>query len=211
MEIYSTEEQQEEAIKKAIKDNWLVVVLGAAIGLGAVSGWRYLDAQAKAEKEADSAAYAEIVEKVGKDDADVLALANDYIKSHDNKSYTVMLAMVAAKEAVAKKNLDEAAKQLKWAADNSQDDSIKAVNLVRLARIQAEQEKLDEALKTLSLPMPVAFTAQVEELKGDIYYRQGNHDKARSAYQVAADNDGLTGNNSLQFKIDNLTQGVPNS
>lgn len=211
MEIYSTEEQQEEAIKKAIKENWLVVVIGAAIGLGAVYGWRYYDASIRAGHEADSAAYEQVIEKVGQGDADVVALANDYIKSNDNQSYSVMLAMVAAKDAVAKNNLDEAAKQLKWAADNSQDDSIKGVSLLRLARVQSEQQKFDEALSTLSAALPEAFLAQVEELKGDIYFKQGDKDKARAAYQIAADNDGLTGNNTLQFKIDNLTQAVPKS
>jgi predicted negative regulator of RcsB-dependent stress response len=209
MEVYSTEEQQEEAIKKAIKDNWLVVVLGGAIGLGAVYGWRYYDASVLAKQEADSDAYTAIVEKVGKDDADVIALSNEYIKEAGNKSYTVMLAMVAAKEAVAKKDLDEAAKQLKWAVANSQDDSFKAVNLTRLARIQAEQEKYSDALATLGQSLPKSFTAQVEELKGDIYLKQGDADKARASYQLAADNEGLEGNNGLQFKLDNLAQATP--
>ena len=209
MEVYSTEEQQEEAIKKAIKDNWLVVLIGAAIGLGGVYGWRYYDASVLATNAADSDAYTAIIEKVGKDDADVLALAKTYIDTHDNQSYTVMLAMLAAKEAVAKKDLAEAEKQLQWAVDNAQDDSLKAVNQVRLARVQVELEKFTEALVTLGKPMPASFTAQIEELKGDVYIRQGEADKARVAYQLAADSEGLDGNNGLQFKLDNLAQATP--
>lgn len=209
MEIYSTEEQQEEAIKKAIKDNWLVVVIGAAIGLGGVYGWRYYDAANIARQEADSDAYNVIYDKAGKEGADILGEAQQYIDSHDNKSYTVMAALLAAKEAVGKKDLATAAKQLQWALDNSSEESLKAVIVIRLSRIQAEQEKYDAALATLDNPLPMAFVASTEELKGDIYLKQDNKDKARSAYQKAADNGGLEGNNTLQLKIDELAQIAP--
>jgi predicted negative regulator of RcsB-dependent stress response len=209
MEVYSTEEQQEEAIKKAIKDNWLVVVIGAAIGLGGVYGWRYYDAMVIAEQAAASDAYDAIVEKANDDNHDLIGMAKQYIEKSDNKSYTVMLALTAAKKAIDKKNLAEGESQLSWALNNAQDDSFKAVIAVRLARVQAELQKHDEALATLANPLPASFTAQVEELRGDIYLKQGNTDKARSAYQLAADNDGLEGNNGLQYKMDNLAQVAP--
>ena len=209
MEVYSTEEQQEEAIKKAIKDNWLVVLIGAALGLGGVYGWRYYAASVIAQQAADSDDYNMIVEKATDANVDLVAQAKEYISSHDNKSYTVMMALVAAKNAVEKKDLDEAASQLSWAAKNSNQDSFKAVITVRLARVQVEQQKFDQALTTLTATLPASFTSQVEELRGDIYLRQGEADKARTAYQLAADHDGLEGNNGLQFKMDNLAQVAP--
>lgn len=209
MEIYSTEEQQEEAIKKAIKDNWLVVVIGAAIGLGAVYGWRYYDATKLAQQEADSDAYSAIFEKVGADGTDIIAESKKYITEHDNKSYTVMMALLAAKEAVAKKDLNEASSQLQWAADNTAEKSLKAVILMRLARVQAEQQKYSDALATLGQPLPEAFAAKAQELKGDVYMKQNDKDQARKAYQLAADKGGLEGNNGLQLKIDDLTEAAP--
>ncbi len=211
MEIYSTEEQQEEAIKKAIKENWLVVVLGAAIGLGGVWGWRYYDSSVRAGQAAESAAYEEIVKNAESEDADIVAKANGYISEHGDSAYSVMLALTAAKQAVTKGDLDEASKQLKWAAQHSTKPSVKGVAQVRLARILTEQQKYDDALAILNGAMPESFKAQVEELKGDIYVKQGEKEKARIAYQAAADNDGLTGNNALQFKIDNLTDAGPQS
>ena len=209
MEVYSTEEQQEEAIKKFIKENWLVVLVGATLGLGGVYGWKYYNASQQAQQAADSDAYAAVVSELGKEGVDAVAKANEYRAGHDNKSYTVMLAMHAAKEAVKNKDFAEAQNQLKWAADNAQDISYKAVILTRLARVQAEQEKYDDALATLSFAFPESFVAQVEEIKGDIYFKQGNVEKARAAYQLAADNDGLTNNNGLQYKLDDLAQATP--
>mgnify|MGYP000860371319 CR=1 FL=1 len=211
MEIYSTEEQQEEAIKKAVKDNWLVVLIGAAIGLGGVYGWRYYDATKIAEQEAASDAYRVVFEQAGKDGEDVLAQSKQYIAEHDNKSYTVMMALLAAKEAVKNKDLDEAASQLGWAADNTSEASLKAVVLVRLARIQTEQQKYDDALTTLNQSVPESFVAKAEELKGDIYLRQGDKNKARTAYLLASEKGGTEGNNGLQLKIDDLTEAGPAS
>ena len=209
MEIYSTEEQQEEAIKKAIKDNWKVVVFGAAIGLGSVFGWRQYDAHQLEVRGQQSDAYEEIVEKVAKDDADIAALTSKYKSENDNKSYGVLLSLHAAKEAVAKDNLDEAIKQLRFAAENAQDPSIKAVSVIRLARVQMQQGKYDDALSSLKATLPESFKAQVEELKGDVYYAKNDIENARTAYQAAADNDGLTGNNGLQYKLDNLAIATP--
>jgi len=41
MEIYNNDEQQAEAIKNWIKENGRAVLLGAAIGLVGMFGWRY--------------------------------------------------------------------------------------------------------------------------------------------------------------------------
>ncbi|MFT4927259.1 MAG: putative negative regulator of RcsB-dependent stress response [Phenylobacterium sp.] len=209
MEIYSTEEQQEEAIKKAIKDNWIVVLVGAAIGLSAVYGWRYYDASQLAQQEADSDAYTMVFESASKNEGDIIAKSKEYISNHDNKSYTVMMAMLAAKEAVSKKDLTEATSQLQWAADNTNEASLKGVILLRLARVQAEQEQFSEALATLDKPMAESFAARAHELKGDVYSRQGEQSKALAAYQLAADKGGLEGNNGLQLKIDDLAEAGP--
>jgi predicted negative regulator of RcsB-dependent stress response len=162
-----------------------------------------------ATKEADSDAYAVIFEKAGKDSEDIVALSKQYISEHDNKSYTVMMALLAAKEAVNKKDLKEAGSQLQWAADNATQDSLKGVILLRLARVQAEQEQYSEALATLGQKMPESFDAKAQELKGDVYLRQGERSQARTAYQASADDGGLEGNSGLQLKIDDLTEAVP--
>lgn len=209
MEIYSTEEQQEEAIKKAIQENWKVVVLGAVIGLGGVWGWRSYDAHQIELKSKASDAYEKIVAELGKDGTDVSKLAQDFNAEHESNSYSVLLALHVAKAAVEKKDFAEAAKQLQWASDNAFDNGMKAISLIRLARVQVEQQKLDDALATLSTKLPESFTAQIEELKGDIYLLKGDSGKARVAYQTAADNDGLEGNNGLQYKIDNLAISAP--
>ena len=40
MEIYSTEEQQAEAIKRFFRENGLSLALGVIVGLGGLYGWK---------------------------------------------------------------------------------------------------------------------------------------------------------------------------
>lgn len=209
MEIYSTEEQQEEAIKKAIKENWKVVVFGACIGLGAVFGWRQYDAYQIEYRSEQSSAYAAIVEKIGQDEGELAQSVKDYIDKYDNPSYGVLLAFYAAKDAVENQQYDKAIEQLIFAAENAQNDNIKAISLIRLARISIQLQQYDQALGYLNTELPESYKAQISELKGDVYYAQNQLDEARMAYQAAADEDGLTGNRGLQYKLDNLTIATP--
>jgi len=58
----------------------------------------------------------------------------------------------------------------------------------------------------LSVSDQEAFSASYEELKGDIYTRQGDIDKAKIAYQQALSGmqDELKDNSFLQMKIDDI-------
>lgn len=204
MEIYSSEEQQVEAIKSFWKENGTAIILGAAIGLAGIFGWRQYGAMQIEKTEATSDSFMQIAENSAKDGVDMIAEVNQFIEANKDSQYAVLASFVAAQEAVKKSNLDEAAKQLQFAADNGANEAIKAVALSRLARIQSEKEQLDDALATLALIKAEGFKARTAELKGDVYFKKGDKDQARVAYQEASDAGGLTNNDALQQKLDNL-------
>ncbi len=45
MEIYNSEEQQVEAIKRFWKENGTAIIAGVVLGLGGLYGWRYFQDQ----------------------------------------------------------------------------------------------------------------------------------------------------------------------
>ena len=77
---------------------------------------------------------------------------------------------------------------------------------LRVARIQAEQGQIDAALATLDQVTDKAFFAQRDELKGDFLVRQGEVEKAKTAYQAAMDNGGVVTSPALKIKLDSLNQ-----
>ncbi|WP_440053844.1 YfgM family protein [Pseudoalteromonas sp. T1lg65] len=199
MEIYSTEEQQAEAIKRFFRENGVSLAIGAFIGLGGLYGWKAYNQHQIDTAEAASEAFTKVVES-----EDVLAKSETLVSEHSGSSYAVLAAFVAAKEAVEKNDLDTAASKLSWAAENVQNPELQATALLRLARVQVAQKAYDKALATLAKPMPESFKAQISEIQGDVYLAQGDKDKARSAYQSAVEANGTQNNPLLQIKLDDL-------
>ncbi|WP_024594674.1 MULTISPECIES: tetratricopeptide repeat protein [Pseudoalteromonas] len=204
MDIYSTEEQQAEAIKRFFRENGISLTLGILVGLGGLYGWKAYNQNqiTTAEKASDS--YTALVES-----DDVLSSADAFISENKDTNYATLAAFVAAKDAVEAKKLDVASEKLSWIVSNTENTELKAIAITRLARIQIAQTNYDDALTTLNAPLPEAFNANVAELKGDIYTQQGNKDQARTAYQAAIDAGGLTSNPLLQIKLDDLAVTSP--
>ncbi|ALQ56457.1 TPR-like domain-containing protein [Pseudoalteromonas issachenkonii] len=204
MEIYSTEEQQAEAIKRFFRENGLSLALGVIVGLGGLYGWKAYNQNQITTAEQASDAYTKLVES-----DDVLASADAFISENKDTQYATLAAFIAAKEAVDAQKLDVANEKLSWIVSNVDNAQLKAIATTRLARVQIAQQQYDDALTTLNSPLPEAFNANVAELKGDIYTQQGNKEQARVAYQAAVDAGGLTSNPLLQIKLDDLAVTSP--
>ncbi len=200
MEQFATEEQQVEAIKKFWKENGIAIIVGAALGLGGLWGWRYYTDTQIASQEAASEAYQELVQ--GLDSEQNATQADSFVETHGDSGYALMASLILAQQAVDEGNLEAAAERLQFVAANAEDAAIQAVASIRLARIQIEQDQLEPALSTLESVSDEAFVAHVDELKGDIYVKQAQFDKARAAYSAALEED--ASNNLLKTKLDNL-------
>jgi predicted negative regulator of RcsB-dependent stress response len=207
MEIYNTEEQQVEAIKRFWKQNGVSIIAGVVIGLAGLYGFRFYQAQQVATIQGQSSQYAALVDKIaaeGVDKSAWLIEAQTFIETNSNSSYGVLTALLAAKEAVLAKNYVVAEKQLAWVIANTKTPEIIAVATLRLARVQTEQANYTAALATLNATLLKSFTAQQQELKGDVLLKSGDEAKAKAAYQaaLAAAEEGK--NPLLQVKLNEL-------
>lgn len=203
MEIYSTEEQQVEAIKSFWSKYGSAIIGGVVVGLASIYGWNWYQANQQAEQEAQSLAYQEATKNVSATNSESV---QTFIENEADSGYASLAALQLAKSFVESNELNKAATQLKWVADNSDDSALVDLATYRLARVLIASGDSEQALKLVQQPQTSAFTAQFAELKGDILLNQGDESAARTAYQTAADNDGLAGNPGLKMKLDNLTQ-----
>lgn len=195
MEVYQSEEEQIEAIKKWWGENGTSIILGIALALSVVFGWKYWQSEQVTANEGASTAYEAVVEAIegaelaakgSLEDSTVGHLGSKLLEDHDGTTYSHLTALLLAKYSVDKGDLEGAAIHLQWAADNTDDVSIRMVAKVRLAKVLLAQDKADDALVVLNSESVSAFEASIEELKGDIYLSQDDTEKARSAYQKAA-------------------------
>lgn len=205
MEIYSSEEQQVEAIKRFWHDYGKAIVSGVVIGLAALYGFRFYQAEQRSSAEQASTRYNELLEQreAAAGSEDWLAQAQGFIAAAKDTNYAVLAALIAAKEAVDAKNFVVAAEQLNWVLANSKTPALLAVTRIRLAKLQQEQGEYDAALATLNTAMPESFASMQAELKGDILQLAGKLPEAKSAYQQALSGAGQN-QQLLQIKLDEL-------
>lgn len=201
MEHYETEEQQIDAIKRFWKENGTAIIVGAVLGLGGLWGWRYYNEQQVAQQEDASTTFEQRSAQLNAGES-AFSQAQVYIDEHSDTGYALLMAFKLAQQAIERGDFAEAAKQLTFAASNADNVSVQSIANLRLARVQLEMDNLDKALVTIDKVSDQAFTAQQQEVKGDIYLAQKFFAKARAAYSASLEANNA--NTILKMKLDNL-------
>jgi predicted negative regulator of RcsB-dependent stress response len=208
LDINQTEEQQVESIKRFWSDNGNAIIAGLAIGFAGFIGLNYYNDHKLQQELNTSEAYQTMVEAATENSADFEAQGKAFIAENNASGYSMLTAIALAKKAAEKQDWVNVETYLTTAIEKSVDDGIKAIATVRLARVQLQLEKYEEALLTLTSELPTSFDANVEEIKGDIYFKQGKAELARNAYQAAIDGATEGANPALQMKLDDLAQVI---
>lgn len=223
------EEAQVEALRKWLRENWLPLASGLALGLAAIFGW-----QAWGQRQDGRAGEAShVFEDLGRAAAqdkydDVKAMADRLVKDYSDTPYAAAAALRAAELAVQDARLDDAAARLQWVVQFEQNPSFLArlgaslrlrnrgydpallpLAKLRLAQVLWQQSKADEALKQLD-GEPGSYAALFDELRGDIKLSQGDRAAARGAYQQALQSlpAEAVNRDSLQHKLDDLADAA---
>ncbi|QPG06472.1 tetratricopeptide repeat protein [Salinimonas marina] len=200
MEQFATEEQQVEAIKRFWKDNGTAIILGAVLGLGGLWGWRYYsDSQLEAKAQA-SVEYQQAVETLQSDGG--LSNVEQFISNHGDSGYASIARFMKVSKLVENNELEQAASTLQEVMSSTDDNNLKTLAGIQLARIQLEQSDNDKALATLEGLSNNAFGSLIAEVKGDVLAAQGKLDDARMAYTKALKDD--ASNQLVKMKLDNL-------
>jgi predicted negative regulator of RcsB-dependent stress response len=128
------------------------------------------------------------------------------VEQYSDSVYAVLAALGVAKLEVSKGDTDAATQRLKWALERANEDGLKHVVQLRLARLLLDQGKLDEALQYANPANMGTFKSSYSHVKGDIYLQKGDQDMARMAYQAALQDQQLSPQtrNLVQMKLDDL-------
>jgi len=208
LDVNRTEEEQLEAMKKWWAENGWSIVGGVVIGLAAIFGWRSWETYQQTQAEAASNLYSNLIVEMRQNKKDqARELAQKLLDEYTSTSYAVFASLMLARLDTEAGNLASAIQHLQWAMDNTKQDEFKHLARLRMARVLLDDNKPGQALALISnIKNQGEFAASYEELKGDIYVRQGEIEKAKIAYQtaLAGMDDGLGDNSFLQLKIDDI-------
>ncbi len=205
-----TEQEQVEAIKRWWNENGTAIIFGLAIGVAALVGWNMWSDHNRNQQESASMAYEQLMTTLAEEENDIVLERVERLKSdYADSPYAVLAAMAAAKANVNKNDFEAAQIQLQWALDRSDDVGMQHLVRLRLARLLIATDKNEDALLLLEkVSNTESFTADYDELKGDIYIATGKIELARTAYKKAlAESESLSNSPFLQMKLDDLGSG----
>lgn len=203
---FETEEQQLDAIKKWWKENSTNIIGGIAVGISAIFGWQYYQDTTIVHTERASVLYEQVAGSVENLTTvnEQMARVNELQAEYSDTPYAGLAALLLAKQQMASGEFVKAQQQLDWLVTNAQQDEIKYLAKVRLARLLLNTQQLDKALAILNETFPNSFNAMVFELKGDVLVLKGDMPQAKSAYQQAMAVSESPGR-WLQHKIDDIS------
>ena len=206
MEIYDTEEEQLDALKRWWKENGQSTVIGLVFGIAIILGWNYWQAHKKTQAERASALYSQLIQAIEADKKDSAEKLAERIKEQYPKTqYAAYSGLLLAKLKVQQGDVAKAQTILKdiAAGSNKELSNIAKIRQVRLMLASGEYEQGLQLINDVDPATSSSFSGNYDELLGDLYVALDSLDQARSSYQKALEN----GYKSplLQFKIDDLT------
>jgi predicted negative regulator of RcsB-dependent stress response len=183
---FSSDLEQEEALRNWWSSNWRWIISGVVLGLAALAGWQYWQQQVRQRAEAAAQAYSDFSAALASGDKDKTEqLIKDLDGKHADSPYADPAHLALAQRDVAAGKFEQAANELKAVIDKSKDTVLVQVARVRLARVQLQLGHHEEALALLDVSKAGAFAAQVHEVRGDVLLAKGDRSGARLAYQAA--------------------------
>jgi predicted negative regulator of RcsB-dependent stress response len=210
VEEYLTDDEQLEHAKRLAREYGPWTVGAIVIGLALAYGWRYYQGR---QDQIGMSAAAQFDAMSGAIQANNAAKAREIgqalIKDYPTTPYADQAQLALARLSVDEGQDAAAVGPLTEVMEHSKDDELRRIARLRLARVEIDQGKPDEALKTLA-DSTGAFDASYHEVRGDAYYAKNDRTKASEEYRAALGEAGASGGMSsamLALKIADL--GVP--
>ncbi len=199
-----TEEEQLERLKEWWKKNGKFVIAGVVLGLGTVIGMRLWTDSRNQTAEAASLQYEQLLQLVdtGKVE-EAEQLAGTLFTQYSSTPYATLAKLILARLKVEQGDLAAAEALLRQVMEGAEQEAIREIARMRLARVLLAENKPDAAMALLEEAGTSANQADLEAIKGDIYLAQGKRAEARAAYERAL---ALGGRNQrlLQMRLDDL-------
>lgn len=182
MADYSDQEQAERLLAWW-RQYGLSVLVGVAIGLALLFGYRYWTQHQENQRVQASALY-EQLQTVRSKPAEAVALAKRLREEFAGTPYAGLAALMQARVQYDSGDRTAAREALQWATANAHGAAAHAARL-RLARLLFEDNQLDAVQALIEVKRMDGFDAEYHELRGDLLWARRQPDAARTAYHEA--------------------------
>lgn len=208
MDVLTDDHEREQVVKKWWHENWKPILLGVAIALGGLIGWRQYQQYQLHQAQEQAYALYQLETKLALRAEGADAEAQNFVNAHED-IYGALLSLDLAAAKGRAGDYAKAEEHARFASLHGGDLVAPAAALVQ-ARLQAQQERYDEALTTLGTISSAAYAIEKAETTGDIALAKGERSAAHDAYKQALDlsvERGVEISPLLHTKFDSVTKG----
>lgn len=186
MDIYASDEEKGEEIKRWWRENGISVVVGIILGIAGLVGGRYWLEQNTIMVTKASSLYQEANIYLSEGKTAQAASSVDLLFSDfAGTPYATFAALDMAKASLANEDANAAKIYLEWVISNAKLTGQKDIARLRLGQLQLNEANYDNALATIEQNESTAFESLFDELRGDIFIAKGKLSEAALAYQSA--------------------------
>ncbi len=206
MEVYNSDEEQVEALKRWWKANGTSIIAGVIVGIAIIGGWNFWQSNQERKALQASAMYEQLLQAANEDKTEtIIKISEALAKEFDSTPYAELGLLLEAKAKIQSDELP-AAKEVLGKLQSDSDFVITNLATIRIIRTMLATGEYEQGLQLIADMEPKSgesFTGIYEELKGDLYVALNRLGVARSAYQNAL----RAGNFSplLQSKLDDIS------
>ncbi len=206
-----SEQEQLDQIREWWREYGWYLVGGVALGVAILMGMRQYDTYQQNRAETAAVLYQELTRAMADDaDDEALRLLDQMRNEFPSSPYSDQAGLAIVIMHLANQSTRRAVDALRYTLDTTSDEQLALIARLRLARLLVSSGRHDEALTLLDGGDPGSFSARFDEIRGDVYYAQGDSESARAAYLQA-----LNGEQSapldrglVQMKLDDLPASV---
>lgn len=199
------EDEQVEALSRWLKKNGPGILTGIGLGLAVVVGWNTWLAYQANQQEQASALFEAVSQAANNRDAGELQLRSEaLLDDFGDTTYAQLARLILARASLEQDDTAAAITYLQQIIAGN-DVELQDIARLRLARIFIAEDRLDEARLQIDGVQNISFSAEQDELRGDLHVARNEPDLARDAYQAALAALGESPNRTLvEMKLDSL-------
>ena len=188
MELHRTDEERLESLKNWWSEHGRSLIAGVVLGLAGIGGWTYWQGYQEGRAEAASALFQAAGEAAAAGDhAAVRAAASAILADYSGGGYAAAASLLLARSELLEGRADAARAHLRWVVDHAELPELRQVALLRLAEDAWAAGAFDEATAHLDEVPDGPFAAARDELRGEVHRDRGEPEKAREAWERAAE------------------------
>jgi len=205
---YLSESEQWERVKTWLRQNLPWLIAGIAIAVLGLAGWRWNEARKERQYAAAAIVYQKVIDAFTKSDVTAAVKLTDQLqKEYPGTGYAEQAELATARIQIENRQYVQAIERLQHVLQTTKDPELALLARLRIARVQIDQNKPDDALTTLAAATPGAFASRYAEVRGDALLVKGDRDGALKAYREAESAGGAANDAELlQLKINDLTR-----